>query len=444
VRYLKQSTAIEVKLGPFLDDTDGKTAKTALSIVQADVRLAKNEGDWAQKTEATTLVHEESGWYRCLLDATDTNTVGILMLAIHKTGALPVWVEFHVLEEAIYDALFAASATGLLPANVTQWLGSAAPANTGDAFARIGAAGAGLTAVPWNAAWDAEVQSEVDDALVAQRLDELLAADSDIDGAAPPTVGSVFHELLTKTAGSFTFDQATDSLEAIRDKAGDVETDTQDIQGRLPAALVSGRMDSNAQVVADKTGYALSAAGVQAIWDALTSALTTVGSIGKLLVDRVDAAISSRASQTSLDTLDDYVDTEVAAIKAKTDNLPAAPAAVGSAMTLEDGAITAAKIAADAITAAKIAADAIGASELAADAVAEIVAAVLTTQMTEAYAADGVAPTLAQALFLLMQGCLEFAISGTTITVKKLDGSTTAATYSLDSSSAPSSRTRAT
>jgi len=34
-------------------------------------------------------------------------------------------------------------------------------------FARVGAAGAGLTAVPWNAAWDAEVQSEVADALAA-------------------------------------------------------------------------------------------------------------------------------------------------------------------------------------------------------------------------------------------------------------------------------------
>jgi hypothetical protein len=82
----------------------------------------------------------------------------------------------------------------------------------------IGAAGAGLTAVPWNAAWDAEVQSEAEDALVVHRLDELLNADSDIDGAAPPTVGSVFHELMTKTAGSFTFDQTTDSLEALRDR----------------------------------------------------------------------------------------------------------------------------------------------------------------------------------------------------------------------------------
>ena len=85
----------------------------------------------------------------------------------------------------------------------------------------IGAAGAGLTAVPWNAAWDAEAQSEVEDALIAHRLDELLNADSDIDGVAPPTVGSVFHELMTKTAGSFTYDQTTDSLEAVRDHVGD-------------------------------------------------------------------------------------------------------------------------------------------------------------------------------------------------------------------------------
>lgn len=46
----------------------------------------------------------------------------------------------------------------------------------------------------------------------------------------------------------------------------------------------------------DKTGYALSAAGIQAIWDALTAALTTASSIGKLLVDNINATISSRAT----------------------------------------------------------------------------------------------------------------------------------------------------
>jgi hypothetical protein len=37
--------------------------------------------------------------------------------------------------------------------------------------------------------------------------------------------------------------------------ATDIETDTQDIQSRIPATLVDGRIAANAQVVGDKTGY---------------------------------------------------------------------------------------------------------------------------------------------------------------------------------------------
>ena len=71
-------------------------------------------------------------------------------------------------------------------------------------------------------------------------------------------------------------------------------------------------------------------------------------------------------------------------------------------------------------------------------------AAIFTTAMVESYAADGVAPTPAQALFLSMQRLTEFAIASTTITVKKLDGSTTAATLTLDDETSPTSSTRAT
>jgi len=114
----------------------------------------------------------------------------------------------------------------------------------------------------------------------------------------------------------------------------------------------------------DKSGYTLSSAGVQAIWDALTSALTTVGSIGKLLVDNVNATISSRATQTSVDAVDDFVDTEVAAIlaavdtevsaiKAKTDQLTFTTANQVDANTLSiaNGVLTAAKFAAGAFDA---------------------------------------------------------------------------------------------
>jgi hypothetical protein len=98
----------------------------------------------------------------------------------------------------------------------------------------------------------------------------------------------------------------------------------------------------------DKTGYGLSATAVDDIWDEPTAGHATAGTTGKALTDagaggdpwstalpgaygagtagkivgdNLNATVSSRASQTSLDTLDDYVDTEVAAIKAKTDSL---------------------------------------------------------------------------------------------------------------------------
>jgi hypothetical protein len=81
------------------------------------------------------------------------------------------------------------------------------------------------------------------------------------------------------------------------------------------------------------------------------------------------------------------------------------------------------------------------------DAVLEIdlnLCEVVTTEaLTEAYAADGAAGTLAQMLYLMQQGLVEFSVSGTTITIKKLDGSTTAATCTMDSATAPTSRTRA-
>lgn len=109
------------------------------------------------------------------------------------------------------------------------------------------------------------------------------------------------------------------------------------------------------------------------------------------------------------------------AIKAKTDNLPSDPA--------DQSLIIAAT---DAITAAIAALNDVSATDI------------LTTQMTESYAADGVAPTLTQALFLIQQALTEFAYSGTTNTVKRLDGSTTAATFTLDDATDPTSQTRAT
>ena len=63
------------------------------------------------------------------------------------------------------DVWLAATRTLTSAANITSTGGTTVP-QTGDSFARIGAAGAGLTGLPWNnSVWDAEVESEVVDGL---------------------------------------------------------------------------------------------------------------------------------------------------------------------------------------------------------------------------------------------------------------------------------------
>lgn len=81
-----------------------------------------------------------------------------------------------------------------------------------------------------------------------------------------------------------------------------------------------------------------------AVWAVLTSTLTTVGTIGKLLVDNINAAISTRLATSGYTAPDNA---GIAAIKFKTDNLPADPAsesnvsAVGSAVLTRQSTATA-------------------------------------------------------------------------------------------------------
>ena len=67
---------------------------------------------------------------------------------------------------------------------------------------------------------------------------------------------------------------------------------------------------------------------------------------------------------------------------------------------------------------------------------------IFTTQMTEAYAANGVAPTMAESLFAIHQMLMDFSIGGTSYTVKKLDSTTTAFVVTLDSATNPTGATR--
>lgn len=126
-RILKQSTSVDVPIGPFLDQSDGFSPETALTITQPDIRLKKNAAAWAQKNAAQTLTHEENGNYEVTLDATDTNTLGLLRLHVNESGALPVWEDFLVVTANFFDSLFS---TDLFQVDVSQWLGAVVPATT--------------------------------------------------------------------------------------------------------------------------------------------------------------------------------------------------------------------------------------------------------------------------------------------------------------------------
>lgn len=77
--------------------------------------------------------------------------------------------------------------------------------------------GTGFTAIPWNASWDAEVQSEVNDGLVALGLDHLVGAS--VTGT-DVVDNSIVAKLVSSsaTADWDTYVNTTDAMQALRDR----------------------------------------------------------------------------------------------------------------------------------------------------------------------------------------------------------------------------------
>jgi hypothetical protein len=246
----------------------------------------------------------------------------------------------------------------------------------------IGAAGAGLTAVDdaimtrvgapvgasisadiaavesgisWNSAWDAEVQSEADDALVARDLHFLL--DTTYDPTAEPAADSLFGDLTESDAGVTRFTSnaveqaptsgggnmtqiegvdATDAIDA-RITAAALATASSlsavDAKIGTPSNLGGGASlaANNVDIEAQTDDIGTAGAGLTAADDAV---MTRLGSPAGA---SVSADIATRASQTSVDTVDDLLDTEVAAVAAA---IAALPAQVRDAVSEDQGTVS--------------------------------------------------------------------------------------------------------
>ena len=327
---LRQSTASqEVPLGPFLDTADGNSEETGITLSAAEILVWKTGATALVAKNSGNATHMQNGIFYAVFDATDTDTLGPLVLFCKDSAALWVRVECVVLPANVYDSMFS---TDLLDVNVAQWLGTAV--------------------------------------------------------AAPTTAGVPEVDV--------TFFDGT----AITATAGRPEVNTTHAAG---TAWGSGAITA-ASIASD----AITAAKIAA--NAITSSELADGAItaAKFAASAIDAtAIASNAITSA---------------------------------KIATGAITAATFAAGAIDAAAIAADAIGASELAAGAVDEI----LDDPLTDSVPADGALPTVRQALYMICQFLMERSVSGTTVTVRKVDGSTSLMTLTINDATTPTAITRAT
>jgi hypothetical protein len=125
VFIVRQSTARTVTVGPILD-ADGVAVTDG---VVGDMKISKNGAAPAALNGSATLTHRHTGFYSLALTASDLDTVGTAEVTIDDTVNACPMKELSVIEAAVYDALFAASATGLLPANLTEIDGEATAGN---------------------------------------------------------------------------------------------------------------------------------------------------------------------------------------------------------------------------------------------------------------------------------------------------------------------------
>lgn len=104
--WLRQSTASqEISLGQFLDSTDGNTEENSLTISNTDIKLRKGGTTTLANKNSGGATSISNGVYHATLDATDTNTLGLLEVYVHVAGALATKSSYMILPAASYDAL---------------------------------------------------------------------------------------------------------------------------------------------------------------------------------------------------------------------------------------------------------------------------------------------------------------------------------------------------
>lgn len=361
-------------------DADGDLVTGATGL---DSEVSKDQGTFADCTNEATEIATSSGMYYLDLTSTEMNADCVaIIVKTSSSGAKTTVLVFYPEE------------TGDINVDVTAWLGTAAATPTVAGVPEVDITHAGGTAIT--------VASGIPEVKVASIANNAITAASIATGAID--ADAIADNAID--AGAI----AADAITAAK-VAADVTTEIQ--SGLATAAELAKVPKSDGTATWNATALA-------SLQSEATDALNAYDP-----PTRAEATSDANSILAAVDAVDNFVDTEIGALVTAVDALPT-NAELATALGTADDAVLAAIAALNNLSASAAA------------------TAVLTTAITESYAADGAAPTLAQFISLVTAMLTEFAISGTTLTAKKLDGSTTAATFTLDSATSPTSITRAT
>lgn len=264
----RQSTDRAMMIGPVLD-ADG-VAVTGCVI--GDFKISKNGAAPAALNASATLTHRHTGHYSLLAKAADLSDVGQAEIVIDDTVNACPTKEITVIEEVIYDALFAASANAWAGAAGSTTLGASAVNRA--AFA----ADTGLQSIRSNTAQAGAASTITLDASASATSNFYNGTSILLTGGTgagqfriitayvgATKVATVNANWTTNPSSDTTFAifpaaasaadiaaavVAKSEFTALQTELDGIQADTEDIQSRLPAALVSGRIDASVGAMA--------------------------------------------------------------------------------------------------------------------------------------------------------------------------------------------------
>lgn len=392
-------------------------------------------------TQTVTGAHSDGGF----VEVSSSNAPGLYRLDLPDAAVGTGAAECIVSLKGAANMAQVDMRINLRGADVTAWNGTLVATPDTAGFPEVNIKAAGIDA----AAFDAG-------AITSTAIDNGAIGASEIATGALTAAKFASDAIALTNVEDALIDEIADRMVATTDfgtmQAGvsNIEAATQNIQSRLPASLVSGKIDANIGAISDD---AIAADNAEAFFDGTgyagtNNVIPTVTSVGTVTTlsghtaqtgDSYAIVNSGTHGNAALKTLIDVIDGVVDLILEDTGTT--VPAQISGLNNL-----SAAQVNAECDTAlseAGVTTTVMGRIDAAVSTRATP-AQILTTALTESYATSGSAPTLVQAIMLIQQSLHEFAISGTTRTVKKLDGSTAAATFTLDDATNPTSTTRAT